>query len=257
VAGVHREGLGEVLQVCMMEGMGWYQSNGAFPTTDWVAVREVGGAEGAERLASLVDAYWPAAYAYLRRRGLDRERAAELTQGFFADVVLSRGLFSSADEARGRLRSLIVAALTNYVMDMGRRERSRGGGRLRSLDQAWLDREDRLLEREPGGAEEAFDRRWSLAVLEEALRRCERHYVDTGKRGHWAVFESRVLRPVVGSVAPGALDELARAHGFASPADVSAAVQVVKRRLSGLMREVAAESGAVELDLARWLPGGA
>ena len=223
--------------------MGSQESRGAFPTTNWADVRALDGSRGAESLRLLVESYLPAVYSFLRRRGLDRERAADVTQGFFADVVLARALFQTAAESRGKLRSLILTALKNYCVDIGRRERARGAGMLRPLEDSWLVREDDLLAQAPESADSAFERRVLLAVLEEALRRCETHFLGSGKRGHWMAFDARVLRPLLASVAPSPIDDVARVHGFASPADVSAAVQVVKRRLAALMQEVAAEHG--------------
>ncbi len=67
-----------------------------FRTTCWSAVARARSGDDAARkaaLGELIEAYWPPVYAYLRARGMKREAAAELTQAFFADVVLARGLF--------------------------------------------------------------------------------------------------------------------------------------------------------------------
>lgn len=232
--------------------MGWEQSDVAFQTTNWANLRGLDGEEASAQLERLVDAYWPAVYSYLRRRGLDRERAAEVTQGFFADVVLARRLFAAASEARGKLRSLVLTALSNYCIDLGRRERARGNGAVRRVHEAFLDREDSLLDCEPGDPTVVFARRCQLAVVEEALRRCEAHYADSGKSGHWAAFEDRVLKPIIGRVTPISIEQVASVHGFRSPAEVSAAVQVVKRRLASLVLDVAAENGVDVSDRAVW-----
>jgi len=47
--------------------------------------------------------------------------AEELTQSFFAEVVLKRELFERAEAERGRLRSLILRSLSNFLADQIRR----------------------------------------------------------------------------------------------------------------------------------------
>jgi hypothetical protein len=81
-----------------------------------------------------------------------------------------------------------------------------------------------------------------MNLLEEALRRCEAHFQRSGRHGHWALFEARVLQPAVHRTRPPPLSELAEAAGFPSPALAAAAVQGVKRRVVALFREVVAET---------------
>jgi hypothetical protein len=111
------------------------------------------------------------------------------------------------------------------------------------------DREDSLgIE---GDSERVFDRRWALALFEEALRRCEAHYVAgaRAKPGHWSLFEARVLRPALHGGAIRPLAEDAAPLGFASTAGAAAAVQTVKRRFEAVFREVVGETVASEADL--------
>ena len=85
-----------------------------FHTTRWTQIRQLrAGDEPArgEALEALVTRYWPAAYAYLRNRGHRQEEAAELTQAFFAEVVLGRDLFGRADQNNGKLRSFLLTEI--------------------------------------------------------------------------------------------------------------------------------------------------
>lgn len=223
--------------------MRWEDSGAAFPVTRWSLVLAAAGDTSGHRASAIIDLYWPAVYAYLRRRKYSRDQASELTQAFFADVFLGRDLLRTADASRGRLRSLVVAALKNYLVDAARREAARGGDRLATLESAWLDREESLLTADASEPDAAFERRWGLAQVEEALRRCEQHFHRISKRAHWKAFEARVLRPSLRAFNPPPLDQLVDELGFRSPADVAAAVQVVKRRLAALLEEVAAEVG--------------
>lgn len=221
-----------------------FGTHAAFDTTRWTllgALRSDDTARSAAAREILMRRYWPPVYAALRRSGRSRDAAEELTQAFFAEVVVGRSLFERADAERGRLRTLLLTALRRFVVDQHRREVTRGHGRLAPLEA--LDSEDAMLPtNDTETLEQAFDRRWALVVVEEALQRCERHFISKDRAGHWRLFEARVVRPALANVAPEPLATAAARCGFGSPADGAAAVQVVKTRLQAIIREVAAET---------------
>jgi RNA polymerase sigma-70 factor (ECF subfamily) len=214
-----------------------------FRTTKWTQIRALGKGDAEQRdeaMAALISRYWPAVYAHLRSRGQGSEAAAELTQAFFAEVVLDRGLFEKAEPHRGRLRSLLLTALKRFQIDKHRRGTARGSDITIPMDALQL--EDAKLGPTPPGADHVFERRWAMGLFEEALKRSEGHFRDSGREKHWELFEVRILRPAITRNEPKALAELAEPMGFASPALAAAAVQVVKRRVTALLREVVAET---------------
>lgn len=217
----------------------------AFQTTSWTLLQGLHANDERQRRESLevlARVYWPPIYAYLRRLGRPPEEAADLTQGFFSDVVVRRGLLDGADPERGRLRDLIRTALRRYVIDAHRTTRRPRDRQLVSLDA--MQREERLLNHEAATPhDEAFDRRWALALLQEAMRRTEAYFVAASKAEHWRIFEARVVRPATRCAEPPSLPQLAEAYGFANAADASAAIQVVKKRLLAILQQVAAEAG--------------
>ncbi|MCC6229773.1 MAG: sigma-70 family RNA polymerase sigma factor [Phycisphaerales bacterium] len=212
------------------------QTGASFVTTCWTLIDRVrSGDENTRRAAAEECArlYWPPVYACARRLTRTRDEALDLTQAFFADVVLTRGLFDRADQAAGSARSLVRAALKRFATDQWRRGQARGQGLLVSGEA--IEREESLARDEDPGT--AFDRRWALAMFEESMRRCEAHFQNTGRGQHWRLFETRVVRE---SLVP--LSEAAATHGFESAALAAAAVQTVKRRLDAILREVVAET---------------
>lgn len=217
-------------------------TSAGFVTTCWTVVESLNSSDEAVRLRckdELIRRYWPPVYGWLRRHGQGRELAAETTEAFFADVVLQRELFEGAARSRGRLRSLVMSALKNYRVDTARRAAARGAGLRVPLD----GRDADIAADSPGDSPEAaFDREWAAAVLDEAMRRAELHFIRTGKARHWRVFEARVLRPATGGAEPRPLGELAAEQDFRTPADAAAAVQVVKKRVQALIEEVVAET---------------
>lgn len=223
-----------------------------FPDTMWTLVDQAAGRRDVDprhALGRFMEVYWPPVYSFLRRSGLGREEADECTQAFFADVVLGRRLLDGTDRTKGRLRSLLFAAASNFLADHARRKHARAkhtASAGRSLDRE----ESRLEKMGDVDARAAFERGWACAVVEEALARCEKHYRASGKEGHWRLFEARVVRPSVASVEAPALVDVATPLGFRTPADAAAAVQVVKKRFGALLREVIQEttSGAEEAE---------
>jgi RNA polymerase sigma-70 factor (ECF subfamily) len=214
-----------------------------FRTTCWTEIRALGEGDDSQRreaLEALIARYWPPVYAHLRARGQDRESAAELTQAFFAEVILDRDLFSRAQPGRGRLRTLLLTALKRFRIDQHRRAAARGAQITIPLEALHI--EEARLGRATRDGEQVFGRRWAMGLFEEALRRCENHFRDSGRAAHWDLFEARILRPAISGTEPGPLSEMPQARGFASPALAAAAVQVVKRRAMALLREVVAET---------------
>src|SRR5688572_25254868 len=69
------------------------------PATHWTVVFAAGrrshpGFDGA--LAAVCTQYWYPLYAFVRRKGLSREEAEDLTQGFFA-ILLEKNYLGAVD----------------------------------------------------------------------------------------------------------------------------------------------------------------
>ena len=68
-----------------------YQGPAAFTTTHWSVVLEAQGESPAaqQALERLCRIYWRPIYSFVRREGAGPEEAQDLTQGFFALLVLA------------------------------------------------------------------------------------------------------------------------------------------------------------------------
>lgn len=104
-----------------------------FATTRWSLVIKAGGPSddpSRAALAELCQLYWPPLYSFLRRHGHSRERAEDLTQGFFVQLLERRSI-RAADPARGRFRSFLLTALQRYAINEHKRDTvaKRGGHR--------------------------------------------------------------------------------------------------------------------------------
>jgi DNA-directed RNA polymerase specialized sigma24 family protein len=219
-------------------------TSAAFLTTQWSLVGALRDGDPADRnraMGALYRCYWPPVYAFLRRSGFSQDHAEELTEDFFATVVVHRALFARADPALGKLRTFIRRAVTRYAVDRNRRREARGGKSNVSLES--IEREEALIAQLPGtDPADVFDRRWQHAVLEEAVRRTRQQYLDSGMADHWAAFEARHLRPAIGPISQVSHAALAITLGRKCAADVGSMVQQVRRHIDARLREVVAET---------------
>jgi RNA polymerase sigma-70 factor (ECF subfamily) len=193
----------------------------------------------------LCSLYWYPLYAFARRKGLDAEAAADLVQGFFADL-LERQALAGVDPARGRFRSFLLAACTNYLRNRSAQDQAqkRGGGLpLQSIDSH--DGERRYAH-EPFHSltpERLFERGWAVTLIERVLDRL----ADEG--GPEARRRFTLLRPALlgdGSRLPFA--DVADALDI-SPDAARAAATRLRRRYRDLLREaVAATLGDLASD---------
>jgi hypothetical protein len=199
---------------------------------------------GASEHAGIRDRlYWSAIYAFLRRKGSDRETARDITADFFADKVYGKDFFAKADPSKGPLRVFVMHAVDNYAVSWHRRPRNQPGGTNRSVEQDALDQFDRD-QACAGSPDDAFRMALERETVNEALARCAQYFMTSGREGHWKVFEARLVRPTRGLAAPEPRDEAARAYGFENEAAASAAQQVVAKRFKMLLSEVRTEAGA-------------
>ena len=215
-----------------------------FPSTVWMRiekVRDSSAADSREALAELCEAYWRPVYAFIRRKGNDPDRAADLTQDFFT-LLIEPGAMAAVAERKGRFRSFLMAACTHFLSNRKEYERAvkRGGGRSPvSIDER--DAENRLRN-EPFHeltAERIFMRQWATAVLDRVMARLQS---EANLKGKTRVFDQ--IRPVLlGRVAAPSHAEISAALGV-SESYVRLAVHRYRNRYRLLLRKEIARTVA-------------
>jgi len=133
-------------------------------------------AQGA--LNNLCRTYWRPIYGFVRRRGVGPEEAKDLTQGFFA-LLLERRDLNAVRKEKGRLRSYLLTSLKHFLTN----EHNRAMAIKRGRGQQSIPLED-LHERERVGfepadtlaADQIYERRWALSVLDQVLARLGDEY---------------------------------------------------------------------------------
>ena len=157
-----------------------------FENTHWTNVRraaneQIPGARAA--LEQLCKTYWPPLYAFIRQQGRSPEDAKDLTQGFFLHM-LSRNGWESVHPQKGKFRSFLLAALSNYLRnewDKGR-ARKRGGGRAALPFEIAGDEETGVWEpRDERDPAKAFERAWASTLLAEVLQQLRNQCANQGK----------------------------------------------------------------------------
>ncbi|MEM7699373.1 MAG: sigma-70 family RNA polymerase sigma factor [Verrucomicrobiota bacterium] len=172
---------------------------GSFPPTRWTYIKRV--KEGKERehddaVAVLCEAYWRPVYFFVRRYGKSPQDAEDITQGFF-EQFLRRDDFAKADRNTGKLRTFILAALSNFMTNLHVREQrlKRGGGKtIISLDE---DPEEGSASFEPSEnltPDRQFERSWAETLLRRALNSVGETYGTKGKGDLFEVL-SDYLKP--------------------------------------------------------------
>jgi RNA polymerase sigma-70 factor (ECF subfamily) len=173
-------------EVTSLTVVGGSAQNGAaaFTTTHWSVVLEAQGESPAaqEALEKLCRTYWRPIYGFVRRQGVAPEEAKDLTQGFFA-LLLERRDFDAVRKEKGRLRSYLLTSLKHFLTN----ERNRAMAIKRGHGQRLIPLDD-LRNRERVGfepaetlaADQIYERRWALSVLDQVLAQLGDEYRAAG-----------------------------------------------------------------------------
>ncbi len=198
-------------------------SPGLFPLTHWSAILPA-GQTGEASLATVYEIYREPLLLYLLCLRHKPEDAADLVQGFFANLLRYESL-ADVSPRKGRFRTFLITSLKHYLSDQRDRVNAakRGGGQpALSLEDLAAREHIDLAMVEEQGPEWAYDRAWASAVLKAALRQLEQELLKAGKS---ALFTA--LAPVMHQDA-----EALSYRAIADKLDMSeGAVKVAAKRL--------------------------
>ncbi|MHC4741590.1 MAG: hypothetical protein ACYS8Z_06755, partial [Planctomycetota bacterium] len=165
------------------------------------------------------------------------DRAKDLTQGFFQEIVLGRELIQRADQARGRFRTLLLTALDRYLTSEYRKQSAQKRipeQRLRKFES--VD-PGKLPEVFDGlSSEETFNYAWISDLLDQMLAEVRQECIERDMTTHWNVFRDRVLQPIIECEGPASMADICEKYGIESPIKASNMIVAVKRRFQAAMR---------------------
>lgn len=170
-----------------------------FPDTVWGLIAEAQEGDPALRarcLGRLIELYWKPVYCVVRRYagsgdGDVHQDAKDLTQDFFATVILDRDLVSTYDRKRGSFRTLLRTALSRFMNDVarGRGREKRGAQReLLALDVIRAEFLPTVADSGPLTPEQLFDAAWNEALLADAFKRLEERLARDGRSKVFEIF---------------------------------------------------------------------
>ncbi len=193
-----------------------------FDTTNWQLVAAACSPSIATRrdaLGEVFKSYEGPIRAWLRSNGWPPHRADDLTQEFFKTVVLERRLLDGASNDRGRLRTLMLAALRNLAIDASRHDDARHRADRSATEPTTQD-----------AADAAFDAEWVRTQLDRAVCKVRQRLIQRRPQ-QWQAFEEVVLGPSLRGHAVRPLTEIARALGLRDAATVSYLIHETKRAI--------------------------
>jgi RNA polymerase sigma-70 factor (ECF subfamily) len=204
----------------------------------------------AEALEKLCRTYWYPLYAYVRQRGHSAEDAQDLIQEFMARL-LEKNWLADLEPLSGRFRSFLLTALNRFLINEFDRTHAakRGGGKFfLSLDQERAA--GRFLD-EPASdetPERIFDRRWAMAVLDQALDHLRKETELSGKGEQFQLLSPFLSR----EAEPHEYEKIAEQLG-SRPGGIAVAVHRLRQRYREVVREeianTVAEPGQVDEEM--------
>lgn len=211
-----------------------------FPTTRWTQLAHAtlhGDSAGQLALGEMCEHYRGAIVAFLTARGLRGAELDDAVQEFFLQWLRSRA-WKRADRLRGRFRSFLLGALQHMLqkrLDYQGRQKRGGGTETASLDHMLDDGWEAPDLSDP--AVSAYDRRWAVAVVENALARMEAEYGERKRAEEFALLR----RFLPGSAAPPTLEEAGRVLQLSASA-VKAAVFRLRQQFRQALRSCVAQT---------------
>jgi RNA polymerase sigma factor (sigma-70 family) len=206
-----------------------------FQNTSWDLVRL---APNVEALDALIRIYWKPLYFFVRQRGFGNEEAKDIVQEFLASA-LEHGMIPRADPLRGRFRTFLLAALTNFLKDRRRSwgRQKRGGGHVpMSLD---LELGEPRYARAVNTGEQPetiVDRAWAKGLLGQCISEL------VGKPSHLQAFDLQMQGVDYLSIG--------KATGLSETA-AKTAVHRLRVRLRGIIRSHLSLQNATEAEVGR------
>lgn len=166
---------------------GQFDQRRPFATTHWsmviAAAKGSDSGEAKRALAQLCETYWYPLYAFVRRKGYNPNEAQDLTQEFFANVLIN-ATFQKADQTRGRFRSFLLTSMQNFLANQHRAKIAlkRGGG-VQHLPLDFHKGEDRYQQEpiESMTPEKMYERRWAMTLMKRVLDRLADEQTQAGK----------------------------------------------------------------------------
>jgi RNA polymerase sigma-70 factor (ECF subfamily) len=220
-------------------------NNRIMPPTRWSLIQRAADPSapaGHPALEELVQVYRGAMVAHLVvDRNIPLDQAEDAVQSFLLVRLIDGSLLSKAQRSRGKFRNYLLTALEHFTVSRFRQERSRRRCPTTGPPVPLDEQAERIADHRAPIQHEAFDLAWIQAIIQETLRQVEHRCRVTGRHGHWALFQDRLVMPILHGQEPKPYGEIIRELGFCSPLAASNALISVKRMFERHLRKVVRE----------------
>jgi RNA polymerase sigma-70 factor (ECF subfamily) len=206
--------------------------------TRWTLVWQAGHGSTTEMRAareSICRHYWPPVYAFFRKNGFESEDAKDQTQAFFEHLI-EDDWFARVDKEKGRLRTFLLATLGNFTVNEQRRRATvRHGGKAVFISLEQAEQTYELHASSEMSAEQIFQRRWALTLLNKAMEATREEFNRTGKSQLFEALRGFLSTSIPRSEAEGS-ERLAEMLGM-SPGALRTAIHRLRKRFGRHLRQ--------------------
>ena len=201
-----------------------------WPVSRWSLIGRVQreGIDGARPfLTELLSIYYPAMRSFLvSKMRVPASEVEDVLQGFVQVKVLEQALVAKANPDY-RFRCFVQTTLRRHVINQYR-ERMAAKRHLSGAQIFPLYEDTESVEYDDM-APQFFDVEWARAMLNDVLRRMQEECEAAGKGSVWAVWEHRVLKPLLEKLEPLPYLDLVERYGFLSEAQATNTLETAKR----------------------------
>jgi RNA polymerase sigma-70 factor (ECF subfamily) len=204
--------------------------------TRWTLVLRARGESPAAQaaLGDLCEAYYAPVLTFIRQSGCQDEAARDLTQGFFARLLVG-GELDTLQQDRGRFRSFLLGAVKHFLANEYDRAQAakRGGGQMVvSIEAgAGTGTTTELQIPDPAGPvpDTVFDREWAQTLVERGLNALAGEFAAAGKAEQFDTLKPWLL---------GEVESLSQADAARRLGLTEGAAKVAIHRLRKRFREL-------------------
>ena len=208
--------------------------NAKFMTTQWTEIARLDHVTEQQRrdhLGVLLQKYWLPVFYYLKQKGLSSDRAKDMVQEFYLEIVMGKSLISQADRSKGKFRTFILTALDRFLISQHRKETAQKRAPSENIVPLDLINPETLASPSKNlSPMQVFNQVWASELLSTVVLEVQENCNHTGKSLHWAVFQARVLDPIMTQNGAPSLPELKARFGIETEAKISNMIVTVKRR---------------------------
>lgn len=227
-----------------------------FPSTTWTLVESLKHADADQAFAALerlLRMYHQPLHAFIIRKfKVSDAQAEDWLHNFVWKKVIVQELLTAAQRSRGKFRTFLATALSNFITD----EIRLGRCKIRAPSGGWIPLDEASAELLPDAApapQSQFDLEWGQGILQETFNRMQAECEKSQRPQLWRLFELRLLNPILHGAPSIPYLDLCGQLGYRNDVEAGNALITAKRMfarfLRSVIREYARDEAEVEAEI--------